>query len=342
MQVTTELKLQFGDSLGKWITVPMPRSLPELQHTAAQNFGHSGCIRLYHQGTSLLYHPSQMRHLKDGDMIIVRKSDSHRPSTSGDTPRMLSTHQADFQKYPLERPRNGKGNDYASILSEQMKGGPLKGMSRYAIDYVKHPMSAREAFKPPSALELHDDPLGSTTYKTEFPWRECSRHKSSIDDKAVRESALSQQDAGQRFDGDSSYNIDYKRNKVQKRDMEQAVVMSRALRASSLFCDYKEFSGSTTYSADFTKLNAGRQRNLKPKENERAFEPFDGSSEYRREYHEQAVRQGRPTSVHLASEVFDGVASKELCAAAETAAREGRTMEFEVPVTSDLRLAVAA
>lgn len=340
----TELKLQFGGSanVDRVVTVAMPRSLPELQHTAAQNFGHSGCLRLYHKGTSLLYHPSQMRHLQDGDTIIVRKSDSHRPSTSGDTPRMQSTQQADFQKYPATRPRDGRANDYASILSDQMKGGPLKGMSRYAIDYVKHPMSAREAFKPPSALELHDDPLGTTTYKKEFLWRECNRPKTSANDQAVRESSLSQQDAGARFDGDSSYRMDYKRNQVQRRDMEQAVVMSRALRASSLFCDYKDFSGSTTYSADFTKLPAGRQRSLKPKENERAFEPFDGTSEYRRTYHEQAVREARPASVHLTSEKFDGVTSEVLCDAAEAAAREGRTVEWEVPVTADFRLAVAA
>merc|ERR1712072_873775 len=88
-----QIQLKLGDGAGPLeaaVTVVMPRSLPELQHVAAQQFGHHGCLRLFFKGTSLLYHPSQMKMLKDGDVVVVRRS-MHR--VDGGTGKDISTHQ---------------------------------------------------------------------------------------------------------------------------------------------------------------------------------------------------------------------------------------------------------
>merc|ERR1711959_785845 len=78
---TIMLTLGGSSKLERVVPVPMPKSLPELQHAAAQNFGHSGCRRLYHHGHKLLYHPAQMNEVQDQDIIVIRKSEIHRPVT---------------------------------------------------------------------------------------------------------------------------------------------------------------------------------------------------------------------------------------------------------------------
>merc|ERR1712159_561036 len=58
--------------------------------------------------------------------------------------------------------------DHVSNLTERTKNTPLDGMSRYALDYVKHPYAKPDPYQPPNALDLHDEPLGKTTYRREY------------------------------------------------------------------------------------------------------------------------------------------------------------------------------
>lgn len=326
--------LKFGGSsrMDRVITVGMPKSLPELQHTAAQNFGHSGCLRLYHQGTSLIYNAAQMNQIQDGDIIIVRKSEVNRPATTAGTPRMMSTHQADFTKHPYARPVTRDGCDRESVLTDLAKGVPLDGMSRYALDYIKHPINPPVPYKPPSALESQRaEPLGTTTYKREFPWREGSKRSAAVDDKALRESSLSSQSVGEKFRGASSYSIDYPRLEGMQARAELARLPAE-LRASSLSMGESGFSSETTYGKDFQKLGNGRQRSAKPKGDVARFgEPFLGTSEYRREYHELPLDPDRNMCVQLASEAFEGQCADELRMATAEALEAGFVVELELP-----------
>jgi len=331
-----EVKLQFGGTskLDRVITVDMPRSLPELQHMAAQHFGHSGCLRLFHHGTSLIYHPAQMNQILDGDIIIVRKSECFRPSTA-DTP--LSTHQADFLKRPYQRPVTGSGSDYETSLTDGSKGERLEGMSRYAIDFIRHPIEPQKPFKPPSALHLTNENLGTTTYAAEFPWRETSQRTALVDDKAVRESSLSLATHAARFEGATSYTIDYIRPATS--GGERAT-----LPPPSMLSDPIPFSAVSTYSSDYKKLSRGRQRNAKPKEaHERLNTPFSGTSEYRREYNKLPMdATDRSEFIKLASEAFQSVTAEDLREAVEAARQKGTTVDVEMPVGADMRMELRA
>lgn len=331
-----EIKLQFGGTakLDRVITVGMPRSLPELQHMAAQHFGHSGCLRLFHHGTSLIYSPAQMGQIQDGDIIIVRKRECFRPST-GDTP--LSTHQAEFVKRPFQRPATGSGSDYDSSLADGTKGERLESMSRYAIDFIRHPIEPQKPFKPPSALHLTNDNLGTTTYASEFLWREISQRKALVDDKAVRESSLSLASKAACFEGSSSYTIDYIRPATS--GGERATLPPPPIKDNPV-----PFSAVSTYASDYLKLGRGLQRNAKPKEaHERLNTPFLGTSEYRREYHKLPMdTTDRSEFVKLASEAFQSVTAAELREAVEAATRDGVAVEVELPVGADVRFEVRA
>lgn len=267
--------LSNGSPLDRLVTVAMPGSLPELQHLAAQYFGHSGCLRLYRNGLHLLYHPTQMKHLADGDVVVVRRSE-HRPMTSGQ--KDASTHQSDFVWHRPKTSARGCGNDWISTLSETTHGRPLDGKSRYAEDYVEHPLSREAPFQPPAALHLHDDKTGTTSYAEHFPWRnnKTPRRKTGNDYNTSLAT-----DA--RFDGATSYNLDYKKPPLEYSGAARALGSDYL---SSLSEDQQRapFDGCSTYYADYKKFDKGRQLTFKPRGQELRKEPFLGSSEYRRQY----------------------------------------------------------
>merc|ERR1719375_396551 len=90
------------------------------------------------------------------------------------------------------------------------------------------------------------------------------------------------------------------------------------------------FSAVSTYASDFKKLGPGRQRIMRPRGDGRTNEPFTGTSEYRREYHELQL-EDRTEIIHLATETLAGQATAELREADEEAGRAGELLEFEVP-----------
>jgi len=325
--------LKFGGSLDRVVTVSMPRSLPELQHQAAQHFGHSGCLRLYHQGATLLYNPAQMKQVKDGDVIIVRRSEIHRPTTAPETP--LSTHQADFKRRPFQRPASEFNRDsanYESILTERTKGVPLDGMSRYAMDFVPHPIETPVPFKPPNALaQISEEKLGPSTYSQEFPWRAITKQSKALDDQAVRESSLSLASQQEPFKGVSSYTIDYpRRSYVSPRELALAPSLLFETSAKPL---PTPFCAVSTYSTDFRKVTKPRTRSFRPKGDSHNWnEPFQGTSEYRRSYQEHDLTSDRSEFIKLATEAFEAKDADSMRKAAEEAVRMGGVpIELEVP-----------
>lgn len=269
------------------ISVPMPRSWAELQHTAAQQFGHGGCLRLYHQGTSLLYHPMQLKQLQDGDCIAVHRCESHRPITPADSPKVLTTtFQSSYQKHVTQRPKLGVGADYQSCLTDRMKGS-MQGMSRYAADFVKHPLSPRVAFKPPSAIEMHNEPMGTTSYSREYTFHKDAIDAAHADHTAVRASSLLLASPQGAFEGCSNYTDNFKWHANSQREAAMTDSTSSVQPPPSVF------SGMTTYNSNFQNCSGvERQRICKPL-GKAVFEsseaPFDGTSEYRNQYHERPL-----------------------------------------------------
>lgn len=328
-----QIKLRFGGTatLDRVVDIGMPKSLPELQHLAAQNFGHSGCLRLFHHGTTLLYHPAQMSQIQDGDYIIVRKSESMALPSRASTPR--STHQADFHKRPFQKPRGPACTDEESTLTE-LSRVPFDGTSRYTQDFTRHPIEEVVPYKPPSAIHLTNALTGTTTYSREFPWRESSStRRALVDDRDLRKSSLSEAAHSARFHGTSSYTIDYPRH-------EPAYVQGLANSAivDSLKGPPSSFNAVSTYATDFKHLGRGRQRSAKPKPAyETSTDPFNGTSEYRREYHELSMNSARNMFVKLASEQLRSKDGDDMIASAKAAATEGESVEFEVPPAANLK-----
>jgi len=287
------LMLRFVDSSKSTQEVPvtMPRSLPELLHTAAQMFGHGGALRLYHRGSTLLYHASQMSQLRDGDLVVVRRTASYRPVTPAITPRVLSTHQADFQKRSFQAPALSAAPDYESTLTDDMRklrGVPIEGMSRYASDFVIHPISARQPTLKQTATLGFDDksPMATSSYGREFFWQEPPH---TIAAQAKKESSnILLASPTSRFDGRSSYTSDFTRSEpVSPRELIQPVQLAKlpeiAFAAVSTYgCDFK-MTGSSK------QLLSGRQPSARPKRAEMPNQPFVGTSEYRGEFHEEAI-----------------------------------------------------
>lgn len=275
------------------VPVPMPRSLPELLHSAAQIFGHGGALRLYHRGSILLYHATQMNQLQDGDLVVVSRTASYRPVTPAITPRVMSTQQADFQKRAFQAPALSAAPDYESILTDDMrklKGVPIEGMSRYASDFVLHPLSPRQPPLRQTATLGFDDksPMATSSYGREFFWQEVGLSPSGFDLQAKRESSILQASPSSRFDGRSSYTSDFTRSEpVSPREVIQPVQLAKLPPIA--------FSAISTYGSDFKltgsfqQLLSGRQPSARPKRAEMPNQPFVGTSEYRGEYHEEAI-----------------------------------------------------
>lgn len=270
--------LSNGSPLDRLVTVPMPRSLPELQHLAAQHFGHSGCLRLYRNGLHLLYHPMQVKHLSDGDVVIVRRFE-HRPvENAGDTEK--STQQSDFVWHRPKTSRRGSGKDWVSSLSTN-GDHPLDGKSRYAEDYVEHPLSQMAPYQPPAAMSLPVAKIGTTSYSEHFPWRDSKTPRRPLGSDYI--TSLSADAKGCPFDGATSYLMDYKKPPLEH------IGAARALGSdylSTLSEDQQRapFDGCSTYYDDYKKFDKGRQSAFRPRGQILQKEPFKGTSEYRREY----------------------------------------------------------
>lgn len=274
---------------GSEVKVPMPRSWPELQHQAAQNFGHFGCIRLYHLntavGAALLYHPTQFNLLKDGDVVEMKRMESHRPVTPLDTPKVWqTTAQSDYRSRIAQRPAARVVPDVRVVLPPGIAGASLESESTYAAQFVVHAHSVRESFNPPSALELHDEPIASSSYSKEFSWRENNSKNVGMDHSALTGSSLLLASPNGGFEGISSYNTDFAKRKpgTPRSPMNAAAI-------NSLKPPDVPFVPSTTYNTNYQKLGPGKQKSCRPRGQEYAKEPFLATTDYRDSYNQAAV-----------------------------------------------------
>lgn len=265
--------------------VPMPRTYEELQHIASQLFGHDGCMRLYHQGSSLIYHPTQLSKVCDGDFVLVSRID-HRPHTPQDSPKVFaSTFQSSFRRHPCQPQKRGVGFDQDSCLADRMKIGTMQSMSRYAADFIQHPASPRQPFKPPSALRLSDEPTGVSTYSREFHLPPHANDKPCVDRMQLQQTSILMASPRCKIETGTLYSASFKRSPMSPREAIPPVYSATSVKPfPSAFDPY------TTYRSTFQVCNSPRQKSMRPAQGSNV--PMDcqvpiGTSEYRQEFQEQ-------------------------------------------------------
>mmetsp|Transcript_7788 Transcript_7788/g.22173 ORF Transcript_7788/g.22173 Transcript_7788/m.22173 type:complete len:321 (-) Transcript_7788:60-1022(-) len=258
------------------ITVPMPRSLEDLNFAASRHFrGHQG---MYHEGRTKLHRPHHVGHIKDGDVIVVARGQMPYQEPA------ITTHQEHFIKHPLQAramppPRQGPAET-----------GRFEGVSNYHTDYVKHPIQPRAPAAPAQSnwrVGRMADPTGRTTYQNEFPWHDIKPAAPYRPTEMSRDSAP--------FEGATSYNTDYIKHDIRPRTSNGP--QRRELNPGP-------FEGDTTYNLDFVRHplndrvqpNAGYGATLKPDS-----APFEGCTEYNREYLQHPFER-RPM-VHIEPEI---------------------------------------
>lgn len=282
----------------KTCPVELPVCVNELEHTAAQVFGHHGNFRLQHDGRPI-YHVSQLARVKGNDVVYV-KPDNEKSIRVSEAP-VQSTNQADFVKYPYAAPPLPVGEDDDSIITDQMIGQKFEGQSRYVTDFVRfHGSRPARTTKPPpgapTALKaLVEEPVvrEATSYGTQFqnPGYQSRRKPMGSDE----ESCLTAQSKNHVFEGSTAYSEAF------VKQPRQTQLSARGQR-SSVLASYgaQTFQASTTYGSHFRYENPpGRLASMRPKAERPGARPFQGNTEYREKFLEQKIdEKARVQLVH--------------------------------------------
>lgn len=264
------------------VTVPLPKSLPELRFAAKRLFGRNKQIKMYHKGTVPITNPVQMAAIKHGDVVVVTLPED---IVQAEAP-VISTHNAHYVPHKLQaRP--------PKVAAEVKETLPFDAFSCYAQDFVKHPFQANPAVKPPKPawdVNRSSDETGKSTYATHYPWHDATPREAA---QSVRH-ALHTSSAP--FEGVSSYKIDYVKHAAQR-------PKSAAARPAQRSDFTGPFEGVTTYTTDYKQVSA--PLSARPvagcRELKTEIVPFEGISEYQREYLKKETE--RRTMVHLVPEL---------------------------------------
>jgi len=263
---------------GMRITVDFPESLPELRHHADKNFGKSRRLRMYHMGHRLMHHPSQLRHLRDGDHVVVK------PDVTPPRQHISSSYQDEYMEHV---PAASRPVFQPETLSKDFRG-PFSGCSRYKEDFLGHPAEKR----PPvqrmgTSVRLKETTAtGRTSYADHFPWMD-NRPRPRAPRTDLSRLTMEQQEAP--FAGQTHYSEEFIARPI-NRTMPCLPVGQKKRPA--------KFEGMSTYIGDYVEpLEDGRMPSAKPSHDVCPKVPLEGMSEYLREYIKRDLNQ--KSVVHL-------------------------------------------
>jgi len=268
-----------GDTTRR-VTVPLPRSLQELQYHAKRHFARDvPHARMFHQGEAHIHHDHHVKKLRDGDVVVVENIPKGIPEAPN-----LTTHQIDYTPHemdPRPPPRQARTPE---------PGLKFDGVTSYNVDYIKHPVGARKPIYPPRSGWVTGRPGGTTgrsMYATHYPWHDAEPRR-------ALEPPSGMPLDGAPFDGVTSYKVDYVKHPIRPR--------STPMRPQQRG-DPAPFDATTTYFNDFQKHPSARTAPARPHVATLRPEggPFDGSTEYGREYVELKM-ESRPL-VHIEPEL---------------------------------------
>lgn len=287
-------------------TVPMPRSLPELQQLSALHlWGGKGPqrLRFYHQGREIL-HATQLNRVQEHDTIVVKVTKNVGVSSEGNAfggeGPAQSTQKADFIKFHNvrntdTRPAENRADGLRSHLADLELGKLFDGFSLYQKDYTDHPNSARAGQN--LALQKshfttsagHQLEKGST-YTDHF--RAHKDHEPIRPINSSHLSVISSQLMGQTFDARSSYHKDFYRPPSFKPSLEGRVHVNDNDSSLTDLVRLKPFKGQSTYNDHYIKFKDTKKNpSCRPIGSTLAEEhPFTGGSEYNDMYNEQMIK----------------------------------------------------
>jgi len=274
-------------------TIPLPRTLPELQHHAHTHFGHKGRLRMYHRAKEVV-HPSMISNIAHDDVVKVRADRRKLQEASVDIP--LTTHQAHYVRHPLEPPVQPAGTDDESSLTDDMRGKKLGGPSCYKRDYVPHPPHGPEEPADVGIFKTHvknhgGNPDYRTSYAMHYPWKDVQEAPPpcGTDDASVLTDAM----MGKPLDASTIYQEHY----VPKRPATHpSFPLGRSVLTEWL--TKEPFHGQSTYDRHYVKKPlTGRQPSARPPRDMPGERPFQAGSEYRRNYDPKEL--GKPLHCHL-------------------------------------------
>mmetsp|Transcript_53524 Transcript_53524/g.98995 ORF Transcript_53524/g.98995 Transcript_53524/m.98995 type:complete len:294 (-) Transcript_53524:100-981(-) len=260
-----------GDE-GQRITVQRPRTLQELQSYAQKHFGHKGKkLGLWHQGRQAIQHQRHVDPVKHEDVVVVTWSGEK------DLYNHLTTHQADFVRHPLNRPRAQSGPRTPGPTI------PFEGQSSYAYDFVKHPLSKTDPVAARgTSWRPTDAPTGTTTYSNHYV-----RHPLKGPEPPMVVAARQTLP----FEGKSSYAQDFVKHPI-----KPAVVH----RPEERMAPPGTFDAITTYASAYVG-HMPRPRTPREGRSAPTSLPFHGNSEYKQEYIKKDI--ALPERLHLEPEL---------------------------------------
>lgn len=274
-------------------TVPLPRSLTELQQAAALQFKHSGCVRVYKDGREV-HQSSAVRALIDGDSLTVRLTDP-RSFPRRSTP-VRTTHQADFVQFAAAaETAKPTLSDDMSVITEDAMGKPFEGSSSYAQDFRR--ASAYERQKPSlKAMEDHFPstgglPVETSTYAEQFSWMPYSKQPPAGSDE---NSVLTAASKGHKFTAKSNYTENFvPRRQAFARKVEvndnDSTLTNQILN--------QPFCSRSSYQQHFVHHSladgGGKQPSARPVRGVATSLPFGGNSEYRNQFIQNSERTPR-------------------------------------------------
>jgi len=295
---TTGTSKHTGDS-NQRVTVPLPRSIHELQNRAAKLFGHNGKLRMFHHGMVPIHDPSQLSNIKDGDVVVITWDD--RRLTKGEFAELLqTTNQRDFVKHPLSKP-------VAPVQSAQSNlpliHHPFEGATSYTSEYVKHPLAKREPVEKPWQPSRLRSPqkgqTGSSSYADEYPW-----HDVCLSDTRQRHlSRDAPRPKSEPFVGCTSYMQDYVKPPPQPKRV------STPSRPRPRTANMAPFQGQSTYLAEYTEKALPTLLAKRPNACDDVAKkpvPFEGSSDYQQNFIQH--KEIHPM-IHLEPEMFSPTSS---------------------------------
>jgi hypothetical protein len=273
-------------------SVPMPRSLTELQQVAALQFHHCGRLRVYRDGREVTSQAG-LKDLQDDELMQVQL-DNRGLAVGRQTP-IRTTHQAAFIDHgdTYLNPLKPAGSDDDSTLTQQSMGKRFFGQSAYATDYRRFSRAAQPILHKPGDTALFPEPpnasMGQSTYAQQFHGYECAvPAQAQGSDYASILTSLSK---GHTFAGQTSY--------AQSYPPRQPVPPIRVCMNDndSTLTDAvlgQPLEGQSSYQDHFVRHSlADRQVSARPPRGVPENKPFAGCSEYRNQFIRRSERSPR-------------------------------------------------
>jgi hypothetical protein len=268
---------EFTSGTNQRVTVPMPRSLMDLQDRAMHLFGNNGELKLFHHGKPIK-DPQQLAGVHNGDTVVVTWDD--RRLTPAEFSQLLTTQQADYVQHPL--PPKAPTSKALPVVTPR----PFEGRSSYQEEYTKLPVCKRGLIgKPADSWKPTESATGNTSYAEEFPWHDAvpARRQRALSMDTSRESHP--------FIAQTSYMQEFVKPPPGQK--------TTATRPRPRTPQALPFEGVSTYEAEYVEHpNVETIRQVRPLPVKHEALPFEGTSEYRNEFLKKEVEQA---VIHLES-----------------------------------------